>query len=61
MSIEMENPKTVLEKVDCAWNLVEQIRLALMTQDKMRALDCVEQASMHLGDAVQMLQEEEEK
>lgn len=34
MSIEMENPETVVEKIDAASNYVAQIRLALMTGDK---------------------------
>ena len=33
MSIEMENPKTTVEKIDAASNYVAQIRLAIMTGD----------------------------
>lgn len=28
MSIEMQNPQTIHEKIDAAWNLVEQMSLA---------------------------------
>lgn len=33
MSIEMENPETLLEKTDAVWNLLHQLRLAHVTQD----------------------------
>ncbi len=36
MSIEMDNPKTILEKLDAAANYAAQIRIALMIGDKAR-------------------------
>lgn len=59
MSINMKDPKTALEKIDAASNHVEQIRLALMTGDKERAMMSVEKASQLLFDAQQLMEEEE--
>lgn len=60
MSIEMENPKTLLEKVDAAANLVEQMYLAHMMKDEPRFLEFKEKASQLLFESVQMLNESDE-
>ena len=57
MSIEMDNPKTLLEKVDAAANLVEQMQLAHMMKDESRFKQAKEKASTLLFDAVQMIKE----
>ncbi len=36
MSIEMENPKTIVELIDAAANLVEQMNMAKMIHDEER-------------------------
>jgi hypothetical protein len=59
MSIEMENPTTLVEKVDAASNHVAQIRLALMTGDKNHALAAVDKAGELLFDALQLIEEQE--
>jgi hypothetical protein len=59
MSIELENPETVLGKVDAAWNYVEQIRLALNIGDTAHAMTCVSNAAILLSVAVEQLEKEE--
>lgn len=59
MSIEMDNPKTVLEKVDAAHNYVEQIRLALMTGDRAHALKSVDKVSALLFEAKLKMEDED--
>lgn len=55
MSIEMNNPKTLLEKVDAAANLVEQMQLAHMMKDERKFTEAKQKASSLLFDAVQMI------
>ena len=57
-SVEMENPKTVMEKIDAAHNLVEQIRIANIIRDFSHVEECVERASNLLFEATQMLEEQ---
>jgi hypothetical protein len=45
MSIEMENPVTILEKVDTLTNLVEQMLMAHRMRDEQRFNDLHERAS----------------
>ena len=60
MSIEMDNPKTLLEKIDAAANYVAQIRIASMIGDTAQIRIAVEKASKLLFDATQMAAEIEE-
>lgn len=60
MSIEMENPKTLLEKVDAASNYVEQMMLAHMIKDEERFKQAHKEASGLLFDATRMIEETEE-
>jgi len=48
MSIEMDNPVTLLEKIDAAANLLGQVRLSLMMRDYNKADNL-------LGEAEQLL------
>lgn len=57
MSIEMENPKTVLELVDAAANNVAQVRLALSIYDYGYASTATERAADLLAKAMEMLNE----
>lgn len=57
MSINLENPDTILGKVDAAANYVAQIRLAMMIGDKGSALAAVEQAERLLFNATNALGE----
>lgn len=59
MSINLENPETVLGMVDAAANYVAQIRLALMVGDKARAMHAVEQAERLLFNATCKIEEAE--
>lgn len=59
MSINLENPETVLGMVDAAANCVAQIRLALMVGDKTRAMHAVEQAERLLFNATCKIEETE--
>lgn len=59
MSIEMDNPKTTLERVDAAWNYIEQIRLAVSLGQYTHVLKCVEEASRLLSVVVEDLNKEE--
>lgn len=61
MSINLENPETILGKVDAASNFVAQIRLALMIGDTKHAMRAVEQAERHLFNALGQLELEEEE
>lgn len=61
MSIEMENPTTLTEKVDAASNYVAQIRLALMTRNVPHAMKAVDKASALLFDAMLLIQEKEDE
>jgi len=57
MSIEMDNPKTLLEKVDAAANLVQQMYLAHMIKDEKKFKEAHQQATTLLSDAVEMIDE----
>jgi hypothetical protein len=61
MSIEMDNPRTTLERVDAAWNYIAQLRLALIAGDRAHAFKCIDEASRLLSVAVEDLQLKEEK
>jgi hypothetical protein len=54
MSIEINNPKTLLEKVDAAANLVEQMFLAHMVKDEKMFSEAHNKASKLLFDACRM-------
>jgi len=60
MSIEMENPQTLLEKVDAAANLVQQMYLAHMIKDEAKFKDAHQQATKLLGDAIEMIDEDDD-
>ena len=57
MSIEMDNPQTLVEKIDAAANYVAQIRIASMVGDKAHITSCVDKASKLLFDACLMAEE----
>lgn len=57
MSIEMDNPKTLLEKIDAAANLVEQMHLSHMTRDEKHFQECHTRAASLLADAITMAEE----
>ncbi len=57
MSIEMNNPKTLLEKVDAAANLVQQMHLAHIMKDEDKFKEAHNQATTLLADAVEMIDE----
>lgn len=61
MSIEMENPQTLPELIDAAWNYVEQIRLASMVGDKARMELAINEASRLLSVAIEKAQEDQPK
>ncbi len=57
MSIEMGNPKTVMEKVDAASNHVSGMMLAHMTKNEEMFTEKHEKVSKLLFDVMQMLEE----
>lgn len=57
MSIEMENPKGLVELIDAAWNHVEQIRIAMTIGDIKHANVCQNEASRLLSLAMQEAEE----
>lgn len=57
MSIEMENPQTLLEKIDAAANLVQQMYLAHMIRDDVKFKEAHQQATRLLADATTMADE----
>jgi hypothetical protein len=59
MSSEMNNPKTLLEKVDAAANYVEQMQLAHMLKDEAKFKEAHKKAGDLLLDAIQMIDENE--
>lgn len=59
MSIEMNNPKTVAEKIDAAANLVEQMNLAHMIKDESRFKQAHQKAGQLLFDALRQIEDEE--
>jgi len=58
MSIEMENPKTLLEKVDAAANLVEQMYLSKMIHDDETFKSAHAKASTLLHEALIMIEDD---
>lgn len=58
MSIDLENPDTVLGKIDAAANFVAQIRLATMIGDKERVLFAIAEAERLLFNAQCQIEEE---
>lgn len=58
MSIELDNPKTVYEKVDAAANYVEQIRIAIAVGDIKRANSTIDTVGQLLFDAKRQLEKE---
>ncbi len=59
MSINLENPDTVLGMVDAAANYVAQIRLALSVGNIPHAAKCAEQAERLLFNATCKIEETE--
>ncbi len=57
MSIEMENPVTLMEKLDAASNLVEQMNLAHMIKDEETFKKAHKKASGLLFDSMRRLEE----
>lgn len=57
MSIEIENPKTLTEKIDAAANLVEQMNMAHMMKDEAHFKKCHQKAGKFLFDAMRKLEE----
>lgn len=57
MSIEMDNPKTIMEKVDAASNLIEQMCLAHMIRDEITFRKAHKKAGDLLLDVMQKLEE----
>jgi hypothetical protein len=60
MSIEMKNPKTAVEKIDAAANLVGQMYLAHQIKDEKHFQEVHKKASKLLFDALQQLQNDGE-
>jgi hypothetical protein len=60
MSIEMDNPKTALEKADALTNLIEQMSLAHRTHNEAMFKKAYNKAGEIGFDLVQMLGEEAE-
>lgn len=58
MSIEMENPKTLLEKVDAASNLVEQMYIAYKMKDEKTFEEAHQKAGELLAGAIDLIDEE---
>jgi hypothetical protein len=61
MSIKMENPETLLEKVDTLTNLVEQMLLSHRMRDEQRfneAHDRASQIGFEISEALQEAQDE---
>jgi hypothetical protein len=61
MSIEMDNPKTALEKIDAAANLVEQMYLSHMIHDEKTFKEAHRKAGDLLFGAMRQLEEEQPK
>lgn len=59
MSIEMENPETLLQKVDALTNLVEQMLLAHRMRDEQRFNDAHDKAAQLGFEVMEALQESE--
>lgn len=59
MSIEMDNPKTVYEKVDAAANYVEQIRIAIAVGDIKRANATIDTVGQLLFETMRQIEKNE--
>jgi hypothetical protein len=59
MSIEMNNPETLVGKIDAAWNNVEQIGLALSIGDVSHAQKAKSEAARLLSLALEQAEEQE--
>jgi len=59
MSINLENPGSVLGKVDAALNFIGQIRLAMMVGDRQHQEKAINEAERHLNNAMEQLEEDE--
>ena len=59
MSIEMDNPQTLLEKIDTLTNLVEQMLLAHRMRDEQRFNEAHDKAAQIGFEVMQALQEQE--
>lgn len=57
MSINLENPETVMGKVDAALTFIAQIRIALMIGDMKQVDRALEEANRHLVNAMAQLEE----
>jgi hypothetical protein len=57
MSIEMENPKTVQEQVDAAWNWIEQARMAMTLGHRGHLEKAISEASRLLSVAMEGLEQ----
>lgn len=58
MSINLENPETVLGKVDAAANYVAQIQLATIIGDQKRVEKAISEAARLLHEAMVQLERE---
>lgn len=59
MSIEMDNPETLLEKVDALTNLVEQMLLAHRMRDEQRFNEAHDKAAQIGFEVIEALQKSE--
>lgn len=59
MSIEMDNPETLLEKVDAITSLVEQMLLAYRMRDEQRFNEAHDKAAQLGNEVMESLQESE--
>ena len=59
MSIELENPKTIVELVDAAHNLVHQMHIAQAMKDVKLFEQAFTKADKFLFEALQKLEEDE--
>lgn len=59
MSIEMDNPKSLLEKVDAAASLVQVMYLAHMVRDELKFKEAHKKATKLLAEATEMIDESE--
>lgn len=54
----MNDPKTIVEKIDAAANLVEQMQMAHMIHDTAHFIDCHRKASTLLFDALRQCEDQ---
>lgn len=57
MSIEMQNPETIMEKVDAAANLIEQMMMAHAIKDEAKFEEAHQKAGNFLFDAMRLMEE----